>query len=226
MVRAPRGIVFDLDGTLIDSSGDIVAALNHALVATKREALPFSTALTFVGDGARVLCARATNLPAKHPEVDRVLQLYLAHYEAHPIAHTKWLPHARAVLDQLGGYALALCTNKPRAITDLVLGRLGVRSLFASVVAGGDVALVKPAPEPVLEVARVLDLDPEELVMVGDGPQDVEAGRGAGARTVGVYGGFASPERLLASRPDELISALSELPALVRRWSEAATRAR
>jgi 2-phosphoglycolate phosphatase len=219
MAYRTRGIIFDLDGTLIDSGGDIVAALNHALRRTGREALPASTVLGFVGDGAPLLCARALGLPEKHAKVGALLGEYLAYYNDHATDHTRWMPHARRVLDELAGFPLALCTNKPRLTTDVVLARLGVRSLFSAVVAGGDTPLGKPSPEPVLELARVLDLDPAELVMVGDGPQDVEAGRRAGARTVGVRGGIAVADRLSAARPDVLIDSLAELLAIVARWA-------
>jgi len=226
MLLAPRGIVFDLDGTLIDSSGDIFAALDVALRRTGREPLPPATALALVGDGARLLCARAIGRPESDPDVDRLLEIYLDYYQAHPTDLTRWMPHARAVLDELGSFPLAVCTNKPRATADVVLARLGVRSLFASVVAGGDFPVGKPSPEPVLEIARVLDVDPGELVMVGDGPQDIEAGRRAGTRTVGVQGGFASAERLLTSQPDALIASLRELPSIVSRWADDTVRAR
>ena len=225
MMVSPRGIVFDLDGTLIDSGGDIAAAVNHALEITGKNPLPPATVLRFVGDGARSLIVRATGLSDKHPEIDEVLEAYLEYYREHPTEHTKWMPNARAVLDDLRAYRLALATNKPRATTDLVLGRLGVRSLFAAVTAGGDTA-AKPSPEPILAIAKQLGIPPEQLVMIGDGPQDVEAGRRAGCRTIGVQGGFLAPERLIASQPDVLIESLADLPAILARWGDATARAK
>src|SRR3954463_13914940 len=96
---APRVVVFDLDGTLIDSRADIVAAMNHAFEATGRRSQPSSAFLRFVGDGARMLCARAAGLPAKDPAVDKLLEAYLEHYLDHPTEQTKWMPYAREVLD-------------------------------------------------------------------------------------------------------------------------------
>jgi phosphoglycolate phosphatase len=226
MMDSPRGIVFDLDGTLIDSGGDIVAAVNHALDVNGKKTLPAATLRRFVGDGARQLCARATGLPDKHPDVDKVLESYLEYYLEHPTEHTKWMPHARAVLDDLRGYKLAIATNKPRRTTDAVLERLGVRSLFPAVVAQGDLPTQKPSPGPILEIARQLGIEPSQLVMVGDGPQDIEAGRRAGCRTIGVQGGFLAPERLLSSQPDVLIESLAELVPILARWSDATVRAR
>src|SRR5690606_787278 len=114
-------LVFDLDGTLIDSRKDIAIALNHALRTTGREALPESLIATFVGDGARVLCARAIERDENDPAVDEVLTAFLAYYQAHPATHTRWLPHAREALATLSDHPLALCTNKPRSTTDGVL---------------------------------------------------------------------------------------------------------
>jgi len=225
MMPEPRGIVFDLDGTLIDSAGDIAAAVNHALVENGRKPLPMATIRRFVGDGARMLCARAVGLPEKHPDVDKVLESYLAFYLAHPTDHTRWMPQARAVLDALRRFRLAIATNKPRSTTDVVLARLGVRSLFSAIAAGGDVTATKPSPEPILFIAKQLNLNPDQMVMIGDGPQDVEAGRRAGCRTVGVQGGFLAPERLIAAQPDVILGSLAELPAVLDRWGDATTRA-
>ena len=226
MMPEPRGIVFDLDGTLIDSAEDIAASVNHALVDNGRKPLPIATIRRFVGDGARILCARAVGLPEKHADVDKVLQGYLDYYLAHPTDHTRWMPHARAVLDELRRFRLAIATNKPRNTTDVVLARLGVRSLFSAVSAGGDVPAIKPSPEPIFAIAKQLGLGVAQMVMVGDGPQDVEAGRRAGCRTIGVRGGFLPPERLIAAQPDVIIGSLAELPAVLDRWEGATTRAR
>jgi 2-phosphoglycolate phosphatase len=226
MMDSPRGIVFDLDGTLIDSGGDIVMAVNHALDVNHRPRVPAATVLRFVGDGARTLCVRASGLAEKHPDVDRILESYLEYYLEHPTDHTRWMPHARSILDELRHYRLAIVTNKPRATTDVVLGRLGVRSLFSAVAAGGDFPSIKPSPQPILEIAKQLGVEPSQLVVVGDGPQDIEAGRRAGCRTVGVEGGFLAPERLVAAQPDVLIQSLADLPHILSRWEDATVKAK
>ncbi len=101
-----------------------------------------------------------------------------------------------------------------------------MRSLFAAIAAGGDHATIKPSPQPILEIAKQLGLDPGQLVVVGDGPQDIEAGRRAGCRTIGVEGGFLPHERLVASQPDVLIQSLEELPHVLSRWEDATVRAK
>jgi phosphoglycolate phosphatase len=217
-MAAVRAVVFDLDGTLVDSLDDIVAAANFALAAHGHPELSRAELSGYVGDGARRLLSRAARLSERAPELDRLLETFLERYTAHAADHTRLMPGAAEVLAALAPLPLALCTNKPRATTDAVLRALDLESLFGCVIADGDVARKKPDPESLLAIASRLGVRADELVMVGDGPQDVECGRAAGARTVGVLGGIASSDRLLAARPDAVIHSLSELPALVDSW--------
>ncbi|MCC6559472.1 MAG: HAD-IA family hydrolase [Polyangiaceae bacterium] len=223
----PAAVVFDLDGTLIDSRGDIVASVNHALAAAGRRPLPAQVIVRYVGDGARALCARAAELPEAAPEVDAIVDAFIAYYTRHPIDFTRWMPGAQEALESLSDMSdmtLAVCTNKARATTDAILSALGVRSRFRAVLAGGDLPDKKPSPAPLLQLARLLGVGPERLVMVGDGPQDVECARRAGARAVGVLGGFAARERLIEARPDVLLQSLAELRDVIRRWRDATVR--
>jgi phosphoglycolate phosphatase len=213
--RDNRGVVFDLDGTLVDSRDDIVQAVEFAL-RRHGHAVPSADVIaSYVGDGARLLVARALGVAADDASVGPVLETFVAFYEAHPVDHTRPMPGALDALDALRGVPLALCTNKPRRITLEVISRLGLADRFSCVVAGGDVTRQKPHEEALLSIGAELGLSPSRLAMVGDGPQDVECGRAAGAYTVAVAGGFASTERLRTADPDILITGLSELvPAL------------
>ncbi len=223
---APTAIVFDLDGTLIDSRGDIVAATNHALGRTGRAALPAQVIVRFIGDGARTLCARAAQLSESAPEVDEIYKHFIAYYVQHPLDFTRWVAGAPEALEQLGDTDLpmAICTNKARPVTDAVLAGLGVRTRFRAVYAGGDGAEKKPSAAPLLSLAKQMDVDPLGLVIVGDGPQDVESARKVGCRVVGVLSGFTPKERLLATRPDVVVERLDELPGIIRRWCDATAR--
>jgi 2-phosphoglycolate phosphatase len=223
----PTAIAFDLDGTLIDSREDITASINYALRETGRKPLPVSVVLRYVGDGARSLCARASQLLESDPEVDHLIDLFVGHYTEHPVDATRWMPGAKEALDELARMpemALAICTNKPRAIADAVLSALGVRTRFRAVVAGGDVPEKKPAPGPLLHLARLLHTDPASMVMVGDAPQDVECARRARVRAVAVESGFGSRERLAAAGADVTLKSLWELPDVIWRWREATAR--
>ena len=126
--------------------------------------------------------------------------------------------------EEMPEIALGMCTNKPRVATEAVLVALGVRTRSRAIVAGGDLPEKKPAPGPLLLVAKMLRVDPECLVMVGDGPQDIECAHRAGMRSVGVDSGFNSRERLAAAHPDVLLHTLAELPEVIQRWRDATAR--
>jgi phosphoglycolate phosphatase len=211
----PLAVVFDLDGTLIDSREDIAAACNHALAVLGRPPLPIGTIASFVGDGARLLLARALGLPSGAPEVDRALDAFRPYYEANPATHTRLMPGAREALDALGDRPLAICTNKPRGPTLAVLDAFGITSRFVAIRAGGDGPL-KPDPSAVTDVVRSMRSDPRRTWMVGDGEQDVRAGRGAGCVTIAIRGGFGSEDALDAAQPDMVLGTLHDLVSLVK----------
>lgn len=215
-------IVFDLDGTLVDSRADIVCATNFALRHNGRSALPDEQVTGFIGDGARTLMARAAELREDDARLEPFLEAFLDYYSAHAVVHTRLLPGAVAVLDTLAaGLPLALCTNKPRRTTLRVLDALGLRGYFAALSAGGDLPQKKPDPAPLLVLGERLGFAPAQLILVGDGPQDVECGRRAGARTVGVVGNIAPAELLERAGPDALLDGIGALPALLHRWRNA-----
>jgi phosphoglycolate phosphatase len=206
--------LFDLDGTLIDSRRTIAAACNHALAWAGHPPLGLDVVAGFVGDGARALVMRALGTEAREELVERVLEEFLRFYAAHPILGTTWMPGALEALDALSAHPLAIVTNKARVATEPVLDALGVRSRFAAVVAGGD-GPSKPDPAPIGRAMRALGAEPASTWVVGDGVQDVLAGRRAGCRTAAVLGGLAPEQTLRAAGPDVVLSSLAELAAVV-----------
>lgn len=212
----PSALLFDLDGTLVDSRGDIAAACNAARVAHGRPPLTREAIMPMVGDGARALVARAFDEAMDSPAVDAALETFRESYVAHPCEHTVVLPGARDVLDLAAELALpcAVVTNKPHDVSVLVLDALGISRYFRAIWGGGDGPL-KPSPAGVVEVARLLGVTPPSAWMIGDGPQDIGAGKAAGCFTVGVPG-IAERERLVASAPDRICESLVELAALLR----------
>ncbi len=212
------GIVFDLDGTLIDSRADIANAANHALAAQGRATLTPAEIAGYVGDGARLLMARAARLEPESAELEALLASFLAYYTAHPTDHTLLIPGAHEALAQLSHLPLALCTNKPRAVTDAVLAQLRLPAKFRVVVAGGDLPKNKPDPLPLQHIAKLLSLNPSELVMVGDGAQDIRCAKAAGARSVGVDGGMQASDLMLEAKPDVFLRTLADLPRVIEDW--------
>ncbi|WP_394820658.1 HAD family hydrolase [Pendulispora albinea] len=214
-LATPDAVLFDLDGTLIDSCADIAAACNHALVTHGRAALAGETIRTYVGDGARVLLARAFGLPRESTELDAPLAAFHAYYRAHPVDQTTLLPGARASLDALRDRKRILATNKPRDTTLLVLEGLGLLGDFDAIRGGGDGPL-KPHPFTLLSALEEVGVAPARAWMVGDGPQDVGAGKAAACgATIGVLDGFVTRERLYAAEPDVVLGSLDELVPLL-----------
>lgn len=212
----PSGLLFDLDGTLVDSRRDISEACNATLVSHGRTALPFETIMSMVGDGARVLVMRAFGFTADDPRLDEAVASYNRIYLASPHAHTVLLPGVRELLDICAEAELpcGIVTNKQRDVTLAVLATLAISAYFKAFHAGDDGAL-KPDPGGVLEVANRMGVAAGETWMIGDGPQDIAAGRAARCFTVGVPG-IAERERLVASAPDLLCESMVELAAVLR----------
>ena len=172
--------------------------------------------IPLIGDGARILVERALRSGGAEPEVslvDRTLAVFSERYSECPVAHTTLLPGAQEALSI--GLPAALVTNKPRAVTLLVLEGLGIAAAFGAIYAGGDGPL-KPAPDGLRAVAAQLGVAPAEAWMIGDGPQDVLAGRAAGTFTIAVPG-IAERERVLAAGPDLVVSSLHDVAQLARR---------
>ncbi|HVZ33673.1 MAG TPA: HAD-IA family hydrolase [Polyangiaceae bacterium] len=211
-------VVFDLDGTLIDSAADIAQATNHCLAAAGLPEHPPEVIQGYIGDGSRMLLQRATGLGSNDRALDVLLQRFFDYYTEHALDQTRLLPHAREVLDALSGLPLGLCTNKPRVTTEAVLEGLGIAGDFAAVVAAGDVAQTKPHPAPLRRCAELLGVSIERVVMVGDGPQDIECAQAAGARSIGISEAIIMPlERLRAAHPEILVP-LAEVPSVIARW--------
>lgn len=222
MGELPIGaVVFDLDGTLIDSCADIAQAANHCLVEAGLPPRSEAEIRGFIGDGSRVLLQRAAQLEPDDARLEPMLQSFSAFYTAHAIDHTRLLPGAREVLARLTALPRALCTNKPRVTTLAVLAGLNIATDFDVVVAAGDAPYDKPHPAPLLRVAELLGISVRRLVLVGDGPQDVACARAAGARSIGITEGIIVPrERLLAAGPD-LFVPLSSVPDAIAEWQRA-----
>lgn len=208
-------VIFDLDGTLIDSRQDLAASANRTLASHGLPTRTTEELVSFVGDGARMLVARAAGCPTDAPHLDTLVAAFLTDYEQHAVVQTTLLPGAARLLEELSPRrAVALCTNKPRRATLAVLRGLGVEQRFHVVVCGDDFAERKPSPVPLQQICQGLRLRATDAVMVGDGVQDIHAARAAGITSVGVLG-MGSHEELRRAAPDHLIQSLWELSSLL-----------
>ncbi|MGE5266280.1 MAG: HAD-IA family hydrolase [Deltaproteobacteria bacterium] len=192
MSSSVRAVVFDLDGTLIDSVPDITVALNRCLATRGRAELDEESVARLVGGGARELVARALGPETPTVEIDSALADFLAAYRAEPVALTRLYHGTRELLDALrgAGLPLAICTNKPQDLTMLILGRLGLGADF-SVVWGGETGKpLKPDAACLRSVCGGLGVIPAETIMVGDSLTDVDAARSAGCPVIVVAHGY------------------------------------
>jgi len=215
-VTAPRArarlVVFDLDGTLIDSSRDLAAAVNRALrrAAPGAPALPEDVVRTFIGSGARVLITRSVAEAGLAQSVDEVLALFLEEYRRGLLDATRLYPGTEDALSRLRDRRLAVLTNKPGDMSRVILEGLGVKGRFFRIYGAGDVEARKPDPAGLRRIAEEAGVDVEEAVMVGDSGIDVRTGRAAGALTAGVTYGFDA-DSFRDDPPDILVRSLTEL---------------
>jgi phosphoglycolate phosphatase len=209
MDYAARLLVFDLDGTLVDSKEDIANAVNVALESFDLPPLPNPVIYSYVGDGASALIQRA--LPTEKADLlPEVLDRFLAYYRRHLLDTTRAYPGVVGALRKWAGiYRMAVLTNKGVAMTQEILSGLSLDGYFFEVHGGDSFGTKKPDPEGLLHILREAGVDAQEAIMVGDSRNDVLAGKAAGALTCGVtYGlgasGFAdhSPDFTVDRFPD------------------------
>jgi phosphoglycolate phosphatase len=208
-------LVFDLDGTLVDSSRDLAAATNAALgrVAPDAPAVPLEKIRTFVGNGAGVLIEKSLRHAGIDHPLDDVLPVFLECYEECLLDTTVPYPGIPSALEALRGVALAVLTNKPGPLARKLLEGLGLARHFERIWGGGDVDARKPDPAGLLRLVAELEATTGETWMIGDSPVDVRTGRAAGVRVAGVTWGLA-PEELRREAPDRLLEAAGRLVAL------------
>ncbi|MDX2264940.1 MAG: phosphoglycolate phosphatase [Hyphomicrobiales bacterium] len=215
----PRAVVFDLDGTLIDSAPDIANALNAAMRARGFPPFEMERVKRMIGGGVPALVERAFMAHGVAPQdFASVVMEFLAEYARAPVVETRLYDGALPMLDALRrrGVLLGLCTNKQQEITDIILRRLGVAEFFQSVVGERRGEPRKPDPEPLRRVMRALGVDPADTVMVGDSAADAGCAQAAGAPVVLVRFGYAhGPVEELGAQA--IISHLSELDAALDR---------
>lgn len=214
-------IVFDLDGTLVDTAPDLIAATNHALADIGLDPVPGNVLEPAIALGARFMIIdglRHTGRVLPDAEVDRLLRLFLAYYLANIANESRPYPGALAVLDTLKtrGAKLAICTNKRSHLSNALIERLALLGTFDAVVGRDSVAKSKPHPDHLLETIRQAGGDPSRAIMVGDTKVDVATARAAGVAVIGVTFGYSdTPMRDL--NPDALVASYDEiLPAIDR----------
>ena len=208
-----RLIVYDLDGTLIDSRLDIANAVNGTLKEFGLGELPMEKVASFVGSGVKNLMQQVLKETGAKPlpSLERAIKIFRRRYGEHLLEHTRLYPSVRKVLEFFKGRRQAVITNKPENFSLTILQGLGVDSYFFRVLGGDGGFPKKPAPEPLFEILRSAGVSTDEAVLVGDSATDVETGRNAGVKTLAVTYGFGSREEIKSARPDMILEDLAEL---------------
>ena len=208
-------IVFDLDGTLIDTAPDLLDSLNHSLAAGGIPVADESGFRGFVGHGGRVMIQRAyaaRQKPLPADEHDRLYTLFLDHYGENIPGRSQPYPGVIASLDRFAdaGFVLAVCTNKTEGFSRRLLDALGLSGRFAAICGQDTFAFRKPDPRHLLETIRMADGDPARAVMVGDSQTDIDTAKAAGIPVVAVDFGYTD-RHVREFEPSKIISHYDEL---------------
>jgi phosphoglycolate phosphatase len=207
-------LIFDLDGTLVDSETDLALSVNATLQKLGRKPLSRERIASYVGRGVSVLVSRALGPGAAPEDVEKGTEIFLAHYLEHMLDNTNPYPGVREALDELRGRKMAVLTNKPVKFSQLMLDGLGLADCFLHIYGGNSFENKKPDPVGVFQLMSDTQVPAAQTLMIGDSISDVLAGRNAGVWTCGVSYGFGAPT-LEEAPPDLMIGDLRELPKLL-----------
>jgi phosphoglycolate phosphatase len=192
-----RALIFDLDGTLIDSQRDLIHSVNAMLLEMGREKLNEQTISGYIGHGAPLLVSRALGAHAKQQELRRALQFFLAYYEEHKLDTTCAYPGVAETMAELSRKQLpmAVLTNKPVRISVRILEALGLANYFRAIYGGNSFETKKPDPFGANKILNEFGAVPGETIVVGDSEVDVQTARNAGTMAAAVNYGFGVHDR-------------------------------
>jgi phosphoglycolate phosphatase len=205
-------LIFDLDGTLIDSRLDLANAVNATRVHLGMSPIENERVYSYVGNGAPVLIRRALGEQATEAEIEEALEFFLEYYREHELDHTVLYPGVRESLDRFraAGKQMAVLTNKPVRMSTAIVEGLGVGGHFFRVYGGNSFEFKKPNPVGVEALMREAGVEREGALMIGDSSVDVHTARNAGIRCCGVTYGF-QPETLADPAPDLLADRMEQV---------------
>jgi phosphoglycolate phosphatase len=217
--RSIRLVIFDLDGTLVDSRLDLVHSVNAMLRNFNRPELPDGVIASYVGDGAPMLVRRALGDPTDEVFFKAALEFFLAYYRVHKLDFTHVYDGVKEMLAAIRGTngaqrQMAVLSNKPVNPSRAIVEALGMAEFFVQIYGGNSFATKKPDPEGARTILRETNTRPEETLIVGDSSIDVLTGRNAGLWTCGVTYGFV-PQSLDLAPPDVTVDSPAEITQLL-----------
>jgi len=213
-LNSVRALIFDLDGTLIDSRQDLIHSVNAMLRELGRKELAAATISGYIGHGAPQLVASALGDGCSEKERQHALQFFLSYYEDHKMDTTHAYPGVAETLQQLANMPIAVLTNKPVRISVRILEQMGLSKYFRAIYGGNSFETKKPDPLGARTILRDLGAEPQEALLVGDSEVDVQTARNAGTLSAAVNYGFgvhdrrAYPADIYLDRFGELVSLL------------------
>jgi 2-phosphoglycolate phosphatase len=208
-------ILYDLDGTLVDTRRDIINGVRHALEVLNGPELTDDEIKDCVGTGLHALI-RQVFRTEDEKLADRGSKLYREHYKEHMLDHTHLYAGARECLEYFKDREQAVITNKPNPFSSQILEALGVAHYFIAILAGDNGLPFKPDPAAIHHLIERTDAIDEEVIFVGDSPIDIQAARNAGVEVVTLSHGFASEEALREAKPDYIVRDFPELVKLAK----------
>jgi phosphoglycolate phosphatase len=190
-----RALIFDLDGTLIDSKQDLIRSVNAMLHELGREELAEETISGYIGHGAPRLVARALGENCPEEERQRALEFFLRYYELHKLDTTRAYPEVADTLEKLEGTPMAVLTNKPARISMRILDAMGLAKYFRAIYGGNSFETKKPDPQGAKTILKEFAVAPGEALLVGDSEVDVQTARNTGTLAAAVNYGFGVHDR-------------------------------
>jgi phosphoglycolate phosphatase len=215
-----RALIFDLDGTLIDSKVDLIHSVNAMLREMKRPALAAETISGYIGHGAPQLVARALGGTATEEELKHALQFFLHYYEEHKMDNTCAYPGVEETLATLRHVPMAVLTNKPERISVRILNSLGLANFFRLIYGGNSFESKKPDPFGANKILQEFGMAAHETVLVGDSEVDVQTARNAGTVAAAVNYGFGVHDRI-AHPADVYLDRFADLADVIRSHNNA-----
>ncbi len=212
-------IIFDLDGTLIDSKKDIAFSVNETFRRMGIDPIPEETIYGYVGNGVRPLIDRSLAAAGKENAISQAIEHFRAIYIDHLLDTTVMFGGVDEVLESFNKNRkkMAIASNKPYRYVEKILKGLGMDDYFESVKGGDSVEMKKPAPEMLQSIMKEVSIDdPKDAVFVGDSGVDIRTGKNANVRTIGVTYGFRSRKEVEENEPDAIIDSPIELMDILR----------
>ncbi len=218
-IKDKKVIIFDLDGTLIDSAPDLAEAINYMLTTLNRPNFDTDTIHQWVGNGAQILVKRALSgestidLSIDNSLFEKALKIFLDFYAKNVCVKTVTYPHVFETLKTLKnrGYRLTIVTNKPFNFVSPILEELKLADFFEYILGGDSLSKKKPDPMPLLHICDKFDVSINQMLMIGDSKNDILSANGCGMQSVGVTYGYNYNESIKIYNPTVVINDFKEI---------------